>query len=83
MMSMTQIAVRLDESAVRSLDAEVDAGFATTRSEVIRQLIRRLEREQRYRRDEAILADLAARDEAAYPDLDGLLARRQSFPALD
>ena len=82
-MTMTQIAVRLDESAVRSLDDEVQSGFATTRSEVIRQLIRRLEREQRYRRDEAILAELAARGEAVYPDLDGMIASRTSFPTLD
>jgi len=82
-MTMTQIAVRLDESAVRSLDDEVDSGFAPSRSEAIRQLIRRLEREQRYRRDDAILAELAARGEAAYPDLDGWNARRRPFPGLD
>ena len=82
-MPMTQIAVRLDDSAVRSLDDEVQAGFAATRSEVIRHLIHRLEREQRYRRDETVLAELAARGEAVYPDLDGFLACRPSFPSLD
>ena len=44
---------------------------------------RRLERGQRYRRDEAILAELAARGELAYPDLDGMIASRTSFPTVD
>jgi len=76
--ALTQIAVWLEESAVRSLDDEVKAGFAPTRSEVVRKLIRRLEREQRYRHEDQVLAELAARGEAVYPDLEGMIARRRS-----
>lgn len=69
----TQIAVRLDDGELAALDAEVAAGRAGSRSEAVRRGIARIRREQRYRQDEATLIELARRDEAVYPDLDGAL----------
>lgn len=69
----TQIAVRLDDRELAALDAEVAEGRADSRSEVIRRGIARLQRDQRYRGEEALLVDLARRGEPVYPDLAGLL----------
>ncbi len=69
----TQIAVRLTADELSALDAEVAAGRASSRSEALRRGIARLRREQRYRRDEEVLLELARRGEAVYPDLEGLL----------
>ena len=68
-----QIAVRLDDQDLATLDAEVAEGRAANRSEAVRHGIARLQRDQRYRSEEAILADLARRGEPIYPDLDGML----------
>ncbi len=67
----TQIAIRLDDSELAALDTEVVEGRAASRSEAVRHGIARLQRDQRYRGDEAILIDLARRGEPIYPDLDG------------
>lgn len=67
-----QIAVRLDDAELGALDAEVAQGRAINRSDALRRSIARLQREQRYRSEEAVLVALAARGEAVYPDLDGL-----------
>ncbi len=77
----TQIAIRLDGRELAALDAEVDAGRAASRSEVVRRGIARLQRDQRYRAEEAVLIDLARRGEPIYPDLDG--GADLSHPALD
>ncbi len=69
----TQIAIRLDERELAALDAEVAEGRAANRSEAVRRTIARLQREQRYRREEATLVELAGRHEAVYPELDDLL----------
>jgi Arc/MetJ-type ribon-helix-helix transcriptional regulator len=69
----TQIAIRLDESELAALDIEVAEGRAANRSEAVRRGIARIQREQRYRGDEAILIELARRSESVYPELDGLL----------
>lgn len=69
----TQIAIRLDEGELASLDAEVAQGHAANRSEAVRHAIVRLQREQRYRREEATLTELVRRGESVYPDLDSLL----------
>ena len=69
----TQIAIRLDDDELAALDAEVAAGRAASRSEAVRRGIARLQRDQRYRSEEATLLELARRGEAVYPDLDGLL----------
>lgn len=69
----TQIAIRLEEEDLATLDAEVADGRATNRSEAVRRSIARMRREQRYRRDEAILLELARRGEPVYPDLEGML----------
>lgn len=69
----TQIAVRLDDRELAALDVEVVEGRAANRSEALHRAIARLQRAQRYRREEAILVDLARRGEAIYPDLDGVL----------
>lgn len=69
----TQIAIRLDDSELEALDTEVVEGRAANRSEAVRRGIARLQRDQRYRREEAILVDLARRGEPVYPDFDGLL----------
>jgi Arc/MetJ-type ribon-helix-helix transcriptional regulator len=70
----TQIAIRLDEHEVAALDTEVAQGRAANRSDAVRRGIARLQREQRYRSEEAVLAALAERGEAVYPDLEGYVA---------
>ncbi len=77
----TQIAIRLDDRELAALDAEVADGRAATRSEAVRHGIARLQRDQRYRGEDAILIDLARRGETIYPDLDGVLDL--PHPALD
>jgi len=69
----TQIAVRLEDDELAALDAEVAAGRAANRSEALRHGIARLQRDQRYRREEARLLDLAQRGESVYPELEGIL----------
>lgn len=69
----TQIAIRLEDEDLATLDAEVADGRASNRSEAVRRSIARMRREQRYRRDEAILLELARRGEPVYPDLEGIL----------
>lgn len=69
----TQIAIRLDDDELAALDAEVAAGRAASRSEAVRRGIAHLQRDQRYRGEEATFIELARRGEAVYPDLDGLL----------
>jgi Arc/MetJ-type ribon-helix-helix transcriptional regulator len=69
----TQIAIRLEDGELATLDAEVTQGRAANRSEAVRHGIARLQREQRYRCEEATLTELVERGEAVYPDLDGLL----------
>lgn len=68
----TQIAVRLSPEELDALDAEVARGRATSRSEAVRRGIARLRRDQRYRAEGEVLADLARRGEPVYPDLEGL-----------
>lgn len=69
----TQIAIRLDDQELAALDAEVANGRAANRSEAVRRSIARLQRDQRYRVEEATLIELARRGEPVYPDLDGVL----------
>lgn len=69
----TQIALRLAEAELAALDAEVAEGRAANRSDAVRRVIARLQRDQRYRREEATLIDLARRSDVLYPDLEGLL----------
>lgn len=68
----TQIAVRLDSEELAALDNEVAQGRAANRSDALRRSIARLQRDQRYRNEEAILVELARRGEALYPDLEGV-----------
>lgn len=76
-----QIAVRLDEDELAALDTEVAEGRAANRSEAVRRGIDRLQRDQRYRREEATLSELVRRGEPVYPDLEGVLG--QPHPPLD
>lgn len=76
-----QIAVRLDDAELGALDAEVAQGRANNRSDAVRHSIARLQREQRYRSEEAVLVALTAQGEAVYPDFDGLRDLRS--PDLD
>lgn len=68
----TQIAVRLTDGELTALDAEVEAGRATSRSDAVRRGISYLERAQRYRQEESVLVELARRGESVYPEFDGL-----------
>lgn len=77
----TQIAIRLDAPELAALDAEVAEGRAANRSDAVRREIARLQREQRYRREEATLVELARRGEPVYPELVELLDR--PHPPLD
>lgn len=76
-----QIAIRLGEHELEALDAEVDAGRATDRSDAVRRSIARLQRDQRYRAEEAALVEIARQGELVYPDLTGLL--ELPHPAMD
>jgi Arc/MetJ-type ribon-helix-helix transcriptional regulator len=78
----TQIAIRLEDSELSALDAEVTSGRAANRSEAVRNGIARLRRDQRYRAEEAVLIELARRGEPVYPDLD-LAAFDLPHPPLD
>ena len=69
----TQIAICLDRNELATLDAEVAEGRAANRSDAVRRSIAYLQRNQRYRADEALLIDVARRGETVYPDLDGAL----------
>lgn len=82
----TQIAIRLEDAELAALDAEVAAGRASSRSEAVRRTIARLQREQRYRGEDAVLLDLARRGESVYPDLHPDLhpsESRAEHPPLD
>jgi len=68
----SQIAVRLNETDLAILDAEVASGRATSRSDAVRRSIAYLDRHQAYERDAAILTRLRACGESAYPDLDAI-----------
>ncbi len=72
----TQIAIRLDDRELAALDAEVTEGRAANRSDAVRRGIARLQRDQRYRSEEAILIDLTRRSQAIYPDLEVPLISR-------
>ena len=69
----TQIAVRLDSEELAALDSEIAQGRAVNRSDAVRRSIARLQRDQRYRSEEAILVALARSGEALYPDLEGVV----------
>ncbi|MEH3075205.1 MAG: ribbon-helix-helix domain-containing protein [Quadrisphaera sp.] len=77
----TQIAIRLEDGELAALDAEVAAGRASNRSDAVRRSIARLQREQRYQADEAVLIDLVRRGEPLYPDLE--VPRVQKHQPLD
>jgi Ribbon-helix-helix protein, copG family. len=66
----TQIAIRLDDASLAALDAEVAEGHAANRSDAVRRAIAYLERQRRYRDEEAKLTELAKRGELIYPDLE-------------
>ena len=65
----TQIAIRLDDAALAALDAEVAEGHAANRSDAVRRAIAYLERQRRYRDEEAKLIELAKRGELDDPEL--------------
>lgn len=69
----TQIAIPLDDRELAALDTEVAEGRAANRSEAVRLGIARMQRDQRYRGEEAALIELARRRERVYPGLDGVL----------
>lgn len=77
----TQIAIRLDKQELEALDAEVAEGRAANRSDAVRRGIAHLQRLRRYRGEETVLIELARKEEAVYPDLDGVL--ELAHPALD
>jgi len=77
----TQIAIRLDDDELETLDCEVKEGRATSRSDAVRRGIAYIKREQRYRREDAKLAELARHGVPVYPDLEGL--RDVPHPPLD
>lgn len=77
----TQIAIRLDIQELAVLDTEIAEGRAANRSDAVRRGIARLQRDQRYRGEEATLIELVRRGEPVYPDLDGVLDL--PHPALD
>ena len=77
----TQIAIRLDDNELAALDAEVAEGRAANRSDAVRRGIARLQRDRRYRDEDATLTELARRGELVYPDLDAVLELPR--PSLD
>lgn len=69
----TQIAIRLHDQELAALDVEIAEGRAANRSDAVRRSIARLQRDQRYRGEEAKLIELARRGDVVYPDLEVLL----------
>lgn len=69
----TQIAIRLGDGELAALDVEVAEGRAANRSDAVRRGIAQLQRDQRYRGEEALLIALARRGEAVYPELSGVV----------
>ena len=65
----TQIAIRLGDDELAALDVEVAEGRATNRSDAVRRGIARMQREQRYRGEEAVLIELARSGKPIYPEL--------------
>lgn len=65
----TQIAIRLGDDELAALDVEVAEGRAANRSDAVRRSIARLQRNQRYRVEEAVLIELARRGKSIYPEL--------------
>ncbi|MDR0783862.1 MAG: ribbon-helix-helix domain-containing protein [Propionibacteriaceae bacterium] len=77
----TQIAVRLTEEELATLDLEVASGRANSRSDALRQSISYLDRARGYRRDAEIAAVVRARGEDLYPDLASIV--RTDWSGLD
>jgi len=73
-MAMPQIAIRLEDSELAVLDAQVKAGRAKSRSDAVRQSIAYLERRRQYREDAEILTSLRDQGQAPYPDLESIPA---------
>jgi len=67
-----QIAVRLTESELAALDAEVISGRAKSRSDAVRQSITYLERHRHYKEDAEIMAQVRAQGQVLYPDLESI-----------
>ena len=68
----SQIAIRLDAAELAILDTEVASGRAKSRSDAVRRSIAYLDRYRGYRRDADIMASVASRHEALYPDLTAI-----------
>jgi len=68
----TRIAIRLDDDELETLDCEVEEGRAASWSDAVSRGIADIKREQRYRREDAKLAELARHGVPVYPDLEGL-----------
>lgn len=77
----TQIAIRLDDDELNTLDVEVNEGRATSRSDAVRRGIAYIQRRQRYSSEEAQLVELARRGLPVYPDLEAF--RDLPHPSLD
>ncbi len=77
----TQIAIRLDDDELNTLDVEVKEGRATSRSDAVRRGIANIRRGQRYSSEEAKLVELARLGVPVYPDLEAL--RDLPHPRLD
>ena len=75
-----QIAVRLPEDLVASLDALVEAGEARSRASVVERALRRELRKLAYAREAAMRA--ADPDAFADPELDAWV-EHQVFPPMD
>lgn len=78
-----QIALRLPESVVEYIDAQVEAGRAKSRSDVVARFVERDRRRERAARDvEVLLAERQAGIVDTTDDLDALAATASST-ALD
>lgn len=69
----TRIAIRLGDDELAALDVEVADGRAANRSDAVRHGIDRLQREQRYRGQGALLIELARRGDETYPELSDVV----------
>lgn len=77
----TQIAVRLDDSLVAFVDAQVAAGAAPSRAALINRLLSREARRQRALQDIETMKRLGVN---GYPDLEGIASVTARRPlALD
>ncbi len=75
----TQIAVRVPDALIEFIDAQVDAGKAESRADMVRRALERERRREAAEAEVAVLAALGGAD--PYPDLAGFTGEAAQHPS--